>query len=411
MAERDSWAVQATGPTGMLDVEEARVALGALWFPSASPVKALSGFRPGPGTSPGLVTASATPDANVNVAPFQAVIQTGRGAVGGTYLATLDATKTVDILAAHPANATNPRNDLIIAQQSDTFYGDGSSGFLVQQVVGTPSGTPVDPTVTGSADYITLARVRVNASATTITSGNITDLRPTQLYTVAVGGILPVPSSTARNALSGIYPGMAVYRTDRAWIEIYDGTAWRVQGVAQVVSTGDLAAISSPYTGQVALNSGNSTMLRYTGAAWVEVVDDLWQVGATTATATVSAETVVLTAPSSTYRAHRAYLLRLRGYARSSTATGIMVLQVRDTNAAGTIRATVNVYIPLAGTNVSYDITVEVANTTGADITGRVLVLTIAGTNVLINGGAMFPSLFGCRPNGVDTSHPQAVPL
>ncbi len=39
----------------------------------------------------------------------------------------------IDLLTGHPADPTNPRNDLIIVQASDTFYGDGSSGAAVNR--------------------------------------------------------------------------------------------------------------------------------------------------------------------------------------------------------------------------------------------------------------------------------------
>lgn len=276
MAIRDSLWVQASGPTGMLDVEETRVGLGALLTPGSSGVVAKSGFRNGPGTSPGSVFASGTPDAFVHVAPFQLMLQTSRAAVGGVYIMTLDAQFDVNILST-PADSVNPRNDLVIAQQSDTFYTDAVSTWTIRQVVGTPSGSPADPSVSGSTDYVTLARVRVNANATTITNANITDLRAGGhakslvggLNSVALGGLLPVASQAQRDALTGIYDGLHVYRQDRDWIEVYDGAAFRVQGVARVTSFADLSAVSNPATGQLAVNTADGTQYRYDGSAWV----------------------------------------------------------------------------------------------------------------------------------------------
>ncbi len=259
MAERDSLWV-----TGVIDQEEARVGQGAVWTPSISAVKAKTGIRPGPG-NPGAVTATGTPDANVHVAPFQAVLQSGRGTVSGVYVMTLDAIKDINILST-PAHATLARNDLIIAHQADTFYGDGNSTMTVRQVVGTPSGSPADPSTASFPDSITLARVRVDALATTIVSGKITDLRPASV--VAVGGLLPVASQSLRNALTGIYDGMPIYRTDRDWVEIYDGAAWRVHGVGIVANFADLTAITNPATGQLAYSTGDTLMYRYTGSAW-----------------------------------------------------------------------------------------------------------------------------------------------
>lgn len=235
MAERNSWAVSDTG--GVLTVEDGRLALGAHVFPGATNPRARSGFRPGP-TDPALVLASGTPDGFVHVNPFQLFMQSGRGTEPGMYVQTLDAIKDINILST-PADPTNPRDDLVIAQQSDKFYADAANTFLVKQVVGTPAGVPADPTVTGSPDFLRLARVRVNANATTITQANITNLRqttgfgtgimlPAGLFTVALGGVLPVGSLTQRDAIVGKYDGLAVWRQDLKRIEIWTGAAWRV---------------------------------------------------------------------------------------------------------------------------------------------------------------------------------------
>lgn len=233
MPEQTSWPVQNSGPTGVLDSRETAQHIGALLTPQTSVLKSKSGFRPGPGASPGVVTATGTPDGFVHVAPFELMLQNIRGSGLGSYLACLDATKDINILST-PADPTNPRDDLVIAQQSDIFDSDANSNFDVKQIVGTPAASPTDPTVTGSTNYVTLARVRVNANATTITSGNITDLRTSGhaksltggLYSVALGGILPVASAAQEGALTGVYPGMQIYRTDLKYGKIYDGTQW-----------------------------------------------------------------------------------------------------------------------------------------------------------------------------------------
>lgn len=234
MAERDSWATQNSGPTGILDVEDARLALGTLWTAGASAFTARTGFRVDGTAGWGFVFPTGTPNGFVHVAPFQLVLQTVRASAGGTYLCTLDAQKDVNILST-PADGTNPRDDLVIARQTDTFYADGSSAFAISQIVGTPAGSPSDPTVTGSQDYIPLARVRVNASATTITGANITDLRTAGhaksltggLFTVATGGVLPVDSLAQRSAVVGLYNGFPVWRRDLFGFNVYDGSGWR----------------------------------------------------------------------------------------------------------------------------------------------------------------------------------------
>jgi hypothetical protein len=249
--------------TESFDVEEARVFAASTWTPATNAYKILTGLKPGP-SDPAAVTATSTPNGFVHVAPATLIIQSSRAANGGAYTLTWDATVDINILST-PANATNPRNDLIIAWTPDTFYGDPNSTPVVRQVVGTPSGSPSDPSLAAFPDAVTLARVRVNASATTITNSNITDLRPP--HTVAVGGVLPVANATARNALTGLYDGLTIYRRDRDWLETYDGTAWRVHGVAKVSSFADLTNITSPYTGQYAA-TGDGTIYRRDASGW-----------------------------------------------------------------------------------------------------------------------------------------------
>lgn len=264
MAVRDPWV---TG-TSSFDVEETRIANGATLAPATNAVKALTGIRPGP-SNPGAVTASSTPDGFTHVAPFQAFIQSTRASNGGVYTFTNDAIADVNHLGGTygtPANSTNPRNDLVIAYIPDTFYGDANSTALIRPVIGTPSGSPADPSLAAFPDAVTLARVRVNANATTITNANITDLRPP--HTVALGGVLPTATATTRNALNGLYDGLTIYRRDRDWVEIYDGAAWRVQGMPIVSSSADLSAITNPSTGQTAYSTGDKLIYYYTGSAW-----------------------------------------------------------------------------------------------------------------------------------------------
>ncbi|GGM76870.1 hypothetical protein GCM10012275_54420 [Longimycelium tulufanense] len=269
MAVRDSWAV-GSDTERLLDVEDARLAMGAVWAPTGA-ITARSGFTPTGGSDPGAVTASApTPDGFVHTSPFQYVRQSNRG--GGTYTWTLDATWDTDVLGTAPADPANPRHDLIVVQQSDAYFADADSQLRIRHVVGTPAATPTDPPVDGSSDYIRLARIVVPANADQITSSDIVDLRGTDRYTTTLGGVLPVPSQTARDIITDPYDGMAVYRTDRDWLEVFDGTAWRNPAM---VSTTALADISNPSTGQIAFSRSTNLPYRYTGSAWVRMFPEV----------------------------------------------------------------------------------------------------------------------------------------
>lgn len=268
MSARNSWAVSAS-PGGIITTEDARLHIGALVTPGSTNVKARTGLRPGASTaagSPGLVAAQGTPDKTVKVNAFQMFMQTGRGA--GTYIQCLDTNTNIDLLTTHPADPSLQRNDLIVAQQDDTGYGDGDNLWKVYQVVGNPSGTPVDPTPSGSTDYITLARVRVTAGAPTITAAMIDDLRPP--WAVALGGVLPIKNATDRATLTP-YDGMAIWRIDRTWVEIYSISAggWLVQDAFGTSLSDIQSAVTTPYAGQLATTT-TGLIYVYNGSAWVE---------------------------------------------------------------------------------------------------------------------------------------------
>lgn len=89
---------------------------------------------------------------------------------------------------------------------------------------------------------------------------------------VRVPQLVGVANVTARNALAA-YDGMMVYRQDMDWWETYDGAAWRVQGLAFVSSSINLALVTNPYSGQLAITTDTDTLWTYDGAtsAWVQV--------------------------------------------------------------------------------------------------------------------------------------------
>ncbi|GAA4708455.1 hypothetical protein [Phytohabitans rumicis] len=213
MAERDSGWVSG----GVVDAEDARLATGVLAAPGSGPIQSRSGIKVAAG-SPGFVRPTPTPSGSVTVEPFQAVIQGTRTAAAGPYLVTLDAVKSINVLAV-PPHPSNARRDLIVAVQSDAQYGDQRTGLEIRHVPGEASATPVDPAVSG--DYLPLARVAVAANATSITAGNIADLR---VFTAASGGIIPVANRASRPPAP--HPGQAVYVRENDIAEVSDGTNW-----------------------------------------------------------------------------------------------------------------------------------------------------------------------------------------
>ena len=123
----------------------------------------------------------------------------------GTYMAYNDGAATATITTA---DATNPRIDLVCITVNDAAYSGSLNSVAINVVKGTAAGSPSVPST--PTNSIALAQVAVAAGATTISSGNITDVRtraqivePT--FTSAASTSVPVRiqlnSSQTANAL------------------------------------------------------------------------------------------------------------------------------------------------------------------------------------------------------------------
>lgn len=115
--------------------------------------------------------------------------------VQGLYCCVNDAVVNKSIAAADP---TNPRRDLVVARVRDAFYSGSTNAWDLFVVTGTPAASPADPAVPNNC--LTLARVAVATSASSITNANITDLR---CYSPL--GIIPTNSARPPGTLYGPY--------------------------------------------------------------------------------------------------------------------------------------------------------------------------------------------------------------
>lgn len=141
----------------------------------------------------------------------------------------------------------------------------------------------------------------------------------------------------------------------------------------------------------------------------------LWSVYANTATADIGQTlTAAFTAPSATYKAGRAYRLEMVSHVRCTVAATQMSLNVMDTNTSGTVRGSINHWIPTPTQNFFFTWPWNIANATAADIT-RVLVLAIrssSSTNlVLLNPMTTGNRYWTCTDIGLAADHPEAVTL
>jgi len=69
----------------------------------------------------------------------------------------------------------------------------------------------------------------------------------------------------------GLYEGFTFYRTDRDWLETWDGGSWRVQNVAICSNPADLSAVDFPKSGQLAVTVDRDVLWQYDGvtSSWV----------------------------------------------------------------------------------------------------------------------------------------------
>ena len=196
------------------------------------------------------VTQNGTPNMSVNVAAGACFIRGTESATQGCYHFAVDATVNLSIDASDPTNA---RRDLIVAQVRDSGYSGSDNDARLFVVKGTAAGSPADPTV--PANCLVLARVQVNAGATTITTANITDLRTyARPWNAAWGQVASATRTSEQTFNSTSFvdaTGLSVTFTAVA------GRRYKIEAyfdAIQVSNTG--------YTAQIVLTDGSNTPLQ-----------------------------------------------------------------------------------------------------------------------------------------------------
>jgi hypothetical protein len=195
----------------------------------------------------------------------------------GTYVAYNDASVVLTITTANP---TNPRIDLICATINDSYYSGSTDNVVFQVIAGTPAGSPVAPSL--PANSIGLAEVTVPAAATTITSGNIADLRVLATSNVPAQG--DISSVTAGAGLTGGGTSGAVTLATSVVTNLQTGTTYTLaasdNGKLVTLNNGSAIAVTVPLNSSVALPVGaviliaqfNTGQITVAGAGGVTVV-------------------------------------------------------------------------------------------------------------------------------------------
>jgi len=199
---------------------------------------------------------------NITMGACGAVVANTFASASGDYLVANDASVQVTLAASSP---TLNRYDIIGFQVKDNLFDSSGLNTAVPAVIqgSNSAGTPSDPTL--PASFIPVLRAVVNATNTSPAA-----LQSMIRKTSSDGGLLRVASVTERAEITA-HDGMQIYREDRDWVEIHDGTAWRVQGTAVCSSVADRnSAITNPYSGQLAVTTDSDTLWQYDGAtsAW-----------------------------------------------------------------------------------------------------------------------------------------------
>lgn len=114
-------------------------------------------------------------DVNISVAAGACVVRGTQATTQGMYHLYNDASITINVLGANPANATNPRIDLVVARIQDTFYGGAADTATIEMVTGTPGAVPAVPAA--PANSLILAQILIPAAATAVLPANITERR------------------------------------------------------------------------------------------------------------------------------------------------------------------------------------------------------------------------------------------
>lgn len=136
-------------------------------------VSAIDGAHGVANTTDFKVTQNGTPNMSVNVAVGAAFVRSGEAA-SQAYSVRNDATVNLSIAAA---DAVNARRDLVVLQVRDSNFSGADDDARLLIVQGTPAGSPADPSLVATPNALVLARIQVNASDTSIVTGDITDVR------------------------------------------------------------------------------------------------------------------------------------------------------------------------------------------------------------------------------------------
>jgi hypothetical protein len=245
------------------------------------PLAGRQGIRPMGGTSANIVTLSGS---TITVNLHAGEVTPGWAAVTGTYDVALTVAETHSLT---PADATNPRKDIVIGRVYDNS--ESASGLRLyrsEYIAGTAGPSPSEPSVPQGGIRIATIDVPASGGGSPVVTNNY-------MYTAAAGGVLPVRTQAERDAIVNPHNGQTIYRVDKNWLEFYDGSAWRTHRA--IVAVGVLPDITHPTAGQVVFFTSTKIFQYYNGTAWIPLTLSAQQQASAFAGGVTSATYVPLT--------------------------------------------------------------------------------------------------------------------
>lgn len=213
-------------------------------------------LKPRGGVARGLggglaVTQNGTPNMTVNVASGYAMVSGTEDANQGTYVVHNDGTVNLSLTAA---DGTNPRIDLVVFRVQDQQYSGGTNSSSLAIIAGTPAGSPSPPAA--PANSIVLAQLSVPAGDTTITTGQITDMRP---FLAGEGGVIPVLNASRRPASTEVLTGQRIKELDTGYYYEWNGSKWLRERATVTLITAEARTTTTTYADVDAAKTLNST--------------------------------------------------------------------------------------------------------------------------------------------------------
>lgn len=255
-----AWPINASAGAPSYPARAYRNVAAALKMFDGIPMGGRQGIRAMGGSSANIVTLSGS---TITINLHAGQVSPTWAAVTGTYDVALTAIETKTLT---PADATNPRKDIVIGQVWD--HDESASTFRKYEsvyIAGTAGPSPSEPAV--PVGGIKLATIDVPASG-----GGSPVVTNNYMYTVAAGGTLPVRTETERNAVVNPGLGQGAYRVDKKWVEYHDGAGWRVY--PQIVSFGATSEFTHPSVGQVGFHGPTKKFWYYDGTIWIPCTID-----------------------------------------------------------------------------------------------------------------------------------------